>query len=419
MSNKEQLKQYLIKKENAYLLDNNNNGKTIMLSGEWGSGKTHFWKKEIESDLKEKLKEEDKACVYVSLYGKESLSDIKSDVYLSANGNNLLSKEVATFGMETLSAIKDSDLAIGKAVKAGKALFDGKKMQRGIGKLKKGGVICFDDFERKSTNIDLNDLFGFISQLAINLECKVIIILNSEVFKDKDTEVFNRVKEKTISKFFYFKPSTEELFESISSDPKYERLNAHKEDIVHAIKETEELNARIYTQVLDNCLEWVDIRKELNSKTIRVLVLTTFNFVLNHMILDYQTVNNYNGKYMKLIYNDIVATYPPLVERLLESIAMVTGGYSESEEEYLRIFKSQSNTILINALINEISRLDRDTKQAVYTEPTQISIRKWIDNNNQKLKALCKYGYRLYYVRGVDENSYNEIIEFIESGILI
>ncbi len=395
MSNKEQLKQYLIKKENAYLLDNNNNGKTIMLSGEWGSGKTHFWKKEIESDLKEKLKEEDKACVYVSLYGKESLSDIKSDVYLSANGNNLLSKEVATFGMETLSAIKDSDLAIGKAVKAGKALFDGKKMQRGIGKLKKGGVICFDDFERKSTNIDLNDLFGFISQLAINLECKVIIILNSEVFKDKDTEVFNRVKEKTISKFFYFKPSTEELFESISSDPKYERLNAHKEDIVHAIKETEELNARIYTQVLDNCLEWVDIRKELNSKTIRVLVLTTFNFVLNHMILDYQTVNNYNGKYMKLIYNDIVATYPPLVERLLESIAMVTGGYSESEEEYLRIFKSQSNTILINALINEISRLDRDTKQAVYTEPTQISIRKWIDNNNQKLKALCKYGYRL------------------------
>lgn len=119
MSNTDTLKKYLLEKENAYLLDDNNNDKTIMISGAWGSGKTHFWQTEIEPVLKTKLK--DKACVYVSLYGKESLSDIKSDTYLSASGRNKLSTEVSTFGLEALSAIKDSDLAVGKAVKAGES----------------------------------------------------------------------------------------------------------------------------------------------------------------------------------------------------------------------------------------------------------------------------------------------------------
>ena len=29
-------------------------------------------------------------------------------------------------------------------------------------------IICFDDFERKSKNIDLNELFGFINQFTLN-----------------------------------------------------------------------------------------------------------------------------------------------------------------------------------------------------------------------------------------------------------
>lgn len=44
MSNTKTLKKYLLENENAYLLDDNNNGKTILFSGSWGSGKTHFWK---------------------------------------------------------------------------------------------------------------------------------------------------------------------------------------------------------------------------------------------------------------------------------------------------------------------------------------------------------------------------------------
>jgi len=65
-------------------LDDANNGKTIMISGAWGAGKTHFWQNEIEKELAEKLKEKEKACVYVSLYGKESILEIKSTIYREA-----------------------------------------------------------------------------------------------------------------------------------------------------------------------------------------------------------------------------------------------------------------------------------------------------------------------------------------------
>ena len=52
MSNKEKLENYLLKREKAFLLDENNNGKIIMLSGVWGAGKTHFWREEIEKEQK-------------------------------------------------------------------------------------------------------------------------------------------------------------------------------------------------------------------------------------------------------------------------------------------------------------------------------------------------------------------------------
>ena len=49
MSNLIQLKQYLITEN--YLFKEENNGKVIMLSGQWGAGKTHFWKNQIEPNL--------------------------------------------------------------------------------------------------------------------------------------------------------------------------------------------------------------------------------------------------------------------------------------------------------------------------------------------------------------------------------
>ena len=422
MSNTETLKQYLLLKEkNAYFLDSTNNGKTIMLSGKWGSGKTHFWQKEIEPILIEKLK--DKACVYISLYGKESLSDIKSDVYLTASGNSLLSKEVATFGMEALSSIKDSELLIGKVVKAGKGLVDSKKIQKGINRLKNGGIVCFDDFERKSENINLNDLFGFISQLAINLDCKVVIILNSDVFVGKEAEIFNRVKEKTISKFFYYNPSIEELVEAIFNNAKYNPLDNYKQDILNAIKETKELNARIYAQVLDNCLEWLIVKGSLDKNIIRVLILGTFNFVLNHLILSFPKF--YDSGYHEdenIVYTNYdfpdKRLYRIFPSRIKKQTAVTKNEILGRKDEGMKNKYFNNATAPLSDKI-KIKLSEKSTDKNIFSDSQQTHILDWLKTNSHFLDELWKYGYLLYCIDDVDESTYYEITQFIKSGILI
>ncbi|CAA6815685.1 MAG: Unknown protein [uncultured Sulfurovum sp.] len=432
MSNTEELKKYLLEKEGAFLLDENNNGKTIMLSGAWGAGKTHFWQNKItkedkdkfsseeyEEGLFSKLKEKNKACVYVSLYGKDSLDSLKKEIYIKASSETqLLSKEVSTFGFDALSSIKDSDLKIGQALKAIGSLKDKRKNDKGIKRLKDGGLICLDDFERKSNKINLNDLFGFISQLAIDMNCKIVIILNSDVFTGKEAEVFRNVKEKTVNKFFDFEPTIEELFQSISKDKKYDDLKKeYKGNILKAILETEELNARIYIQVLDNCLEWLKVKESLNDKIIRVLTLGTFNFVLNHMILDYQEIE-FNGDYGRLEYT-IINFYSNRFSRYCDFNSKDKTTYLEkanaiSQKEFIQKLKKyiyQTNGGMI--------RTGNKPKEYDLTDNEQEQHIDWIIQYEKKLKVLWKYGYQLYYVADVNKETYKEIAQFIKSGILI
>lgn len=408
MKNNQKLKQYLITNKDAYLLNNLNNGKTAMISGAWGSGKTYFWQNEIEPVLKKELSKINKTAVYISLYGKESLNDVKSNVYLSASSKGLLSKEVSTFGIEALSAIKNSELSVGKLVKASKDLINSYKIHQGLKNIKDGGVVCFDDFERKSKNINLNDLFGFISQLASNLKCKVIIILNEEVFHSEEAKIFSQVKEKSVNKFFYFEPTIEELFESIYQNDKYRPLDEYKQNIINAIKETEELNARIYMQVLDNILEWLLVKKNINSKIVRVITLATFNFVLNHIILDYQKIYYREETNAQLMYNITSLDYADYFK------AFWTFDKKLFKNKSLR---KEANKLSDNKIIYKLKKMVT-TRQGT-TEIDKKEHLDFIKRNKNKIKALWKYGYRLYYVADVDEATYNDIANFIKTGILL
>ena len=383
-----------------------------MISGAWGAGKTHFWQNEIEKELAEKLKEKEKACVYVSLYGKESISEIKSTIYREAY-KSIVGEDIVSKGAELIT-----DVAIilgkGKNVEAYSKLNDKSKNDKSQEILEDGSVICLDDFERKSSKIDLNDLFGLISHLALSLKCKVIVILNSDVFVEKEAEIFRNVKEKTINKFFYYEPTIEEFFFSIAGNKKYDTLTVHKKDILNTIIETEELNARVYIQVLDNCLEWYQ-EVGLNENVIRVLVLSTCNFILNHLVFDYQkvilTYSHVGGKNGTLKYQ-MMNTY-------LGMIDFFDIRYIETEEDYFReIHLEQNEEQFINSLKGEVTKLNSDKRDKV-SSIEQESILKWIDEKESELKALWKYGYRLYYVADVDKETYNKIAKFIKTGILL
>jgi len=391
MSNTETLKKYLLTKENPYLLDDNNNGKTIMLSGKWGSGKTHFWQNEIEPKLKK-----EQIAIYISLYGKESINEIKFDIFKEAYNSqikeDIISKSASLFH-SVAPSFGEKSLTEGFA-----KLNQESKTKKATEILKQGSIICFDDFERKSEKINLNDLFGFISQLSIDLNCKTVIILNSEVFRGKEAEIFSNVKEKTISKFFYFNPTIDELFKSISNNPKYDVLNENKKDILSVIKETKELNARIYTQVLDNCLEWIVVKKSLNNNNIRVLILGTFNFILNHIIFKYIIPIDTRNETVEYNYEEIIFAN----KKLNQYFYFVTkDALDKNFTHYAHPTIYMDEEKFIKFLIEHEVSPD------------------YIEKNKVRIKALWKYGYYLYYVSYVDETTYNEITNFIKTGILL
>jgi len=425
MSTLKVLKEYLVG-EGEYLLNPDNNGKTVMLSGAWGSGKTHFWQNEIsreqkkievngkthdkytkeeyEDGLSYALKEKKKSCVYISLYGKDSLSELKKEVLFRASTeSDYLSDDIEAFGFNALATIDEVGGAISTLYKVASNMNESRRDKKGTNRLKDGGIICFDDFERKSKNIDLNDLFGFISQLAIGLNCKVVIILNSDVFEGEEANVFKTVKEKTVNKFFYFEPTIEELFKSIyNSDEKYNRLDDYRNEILSAIKETDELNARIYIQVLDNCLEWVNNRD--NYDIFRELVLCTIFFTNHHYSLGFEKTNTENKVY------DVYDAFLENIE-ISQTIRRAFPQYAQGT-----IFDAKD---IIHSLKGDVTKKKSDNNDNANAEVYYAEGYKLIEENKYMLRDFYYYIYILKVENEVDSSLFNEINIFVKTGILI
>ncbi|RXJ84447.1 P-loop NTPase fold protein [Arcobacter cloacae] len=411
MANAEILKNYLVVK-NRYLLDDNNNGKVIMLSGKWGSGKTYFWKNKIQTVLNDENKKIPNH--YISLYGKTSIQEIKNEVFLkifesvdsfeseektknivksSIDVVSSLTKSISVFGMSLdLSKITD------KSFEKIDSLLQDEKLKRTETYLNNGAVICFDDFERKSKDIDLNDLFGFITQLTLNFSCKVVIILNDDVFEGEEKKIFSNVKEKSVSKFFKYEPSIKELFHSI-----YEKHGIFKsypeweETILKYIEESQILNARIYTQVLDNILEFFNNTNDEykgNNEVLRCLILVNINYILYHTIFSRKVISSAG-----YIHN-------------LDNIEFNGFNYWSDNSSNGQINHSPT-------FEHYIMKAKKKRYEAREKKDEEIkNLINFIDKNINLFKSNY-FSNKLDISRNVDDKTFQKINDFIETGILI
>jgi len=407
MANQHDIKKYLIEDKKSYLTQDKRNGEILMLSGVWGSGKTHFWKNEIEQELIKDLKEKDKSYVFISLYGKDSIEELQNEIYqLSYNfsieeGSDIVSSACSVFTKVTSFMPKISVLGIEVELSQSAEKVNAEKIkqqiEKGIGSLKDGGVICFDDFERKSSKIDLNDLFGFITNLTEIFLTKTIIITNQEFFKEKDSEVFSRIKEKSVNKFLLLDPTVDELFETIYKD-KYSALDDYKSEILRAIKITEEKNARIFIQVLDNCLEYKNYAKDKHE--IFMLVLITVLFVKHNLIFRMKNIVILRG----------MGSEEEFLPSIINSIPTVIAG---------KISTLQSKSKITQPwLVDRIRRIIEGKNENKKEENLKEDL-KYLNNNQDMLFQVYKYCIETEYF--LEEN--NELIEklnnFVESGILL
>ena len=90
--------------ENLYnlLIKEKNKEVVILISGEWGLGKTYFWNNFIKKYKNVELK--DKQIAYVSLFGISSLNDIKTSILLNLFIANCINFSVSSL-LETSAFI--------------------------------------------------------------------------------------------------------------------------------------------------------------------------------------------------------------------------------------------------------------------------------------------------------------------------
>lgn len=169
-------------------LINNKDSFAVALTGEWGIGKTRFWNdfyKENHTDLGVSK------YSYVSLFGIDSIDALKFEIALSTH-DTTQKKDYLT-GLKGIFKKGLDAIDLPKLEGTGVTLSLGKGLiSSAITSLIGDTLICIDDIERLSKNIDIKDMMGLVNHLSLEKNCKVVVILH-EGKADKD---FREYKEK-------------------------------------------------------------------------------------------------------------------------------------------------------------------------------------------------------------------------------
>ncbi|KYK79647.1 P-loop NTPase fold protein [Aggregatibacter actinomycetemcomitans] len=162
----------------------------IALTGEWGIGKTHFWKNFYEKNHNNfKMNK----YSYVSLFGIDSLESFKYQIAINTHDTKQKKDYLLHIKKAFSSIISNIDFP--KLEAKGFSLSVTQSMINSIiSNFIEDTVICIDDFERKSDKLDTREIMGLINFLKEEKKCKIIMILHED--KSKDLEVFREYKEK-------------------------------------------------------------------------------------------------------------------------------------------------------------------------------------------------------------------------------
>lgn len=235
-----------------FLIENEN--VCLVIQGAWGIGKTYLWKKGIEEDIKNKNK--DKRVVYIDLFGKESYKQILEEIVLKVNGShNEVVKKVSQLASNTikLTGVANANLdSIFSILK--------KRDFKNI-------IVCFDNIERKSNKLPLDEVLGLVNLLKEDKLCNVVMILDKNELEKQELNNQNKQEANNDPK-----PSDNEL-----ENPRnwYE---IHKEKVID-YEITIENNDEVAREIIEENLK-CDI--EEIKQNVKEIILNYFKQELNN-----------------------------------------------------------------------------------------------------------------------------------------
>lgn len=286
---------------NSYIkhyLEEDKTHTAIMLTGEWGSGKTYYVENVLAPFLK---KDNDKnGCIIISLYGLENISDISKSIYM----------ELRMKALEKKSEVKATGKLIAKTIVKGAAGIFGIDINMSENDLQSlyssidlsEKLLIFEDLER--SNIELTKLLGYINNLVERDGVKVLLVANeNEILnmttassKNSDKEdkpksipeniqKYLRIKEKTISDTICFESDYYQAIKNIVGIFDNKKINK-------IIDEDSDVIEELASMVRGEC-----------HRNLRTFIFATQKAVDVFNIME----ENYDKDFLKCIYFGIIS----------------------------------------------------------------------------------------------------------------
>lgn len=198
-----------------YYLKNDSNY-AIMITGDWGIGKTHYLKKTLTKQIKEtptfKNAEKTYKPIIISLFGLSNIEEIQTEIFLSIYP--LLKNKAIKLGASIGKSLVKGILKLKGLEEYGQILSETETNKNdwiNFNEL----VLCFDDFERLSENLSIEELVGFINSLVENESIKIIILANEDKISEGN---YHALKEKVIGNSIEFIQDINSVFDSLIED---------------------------------------------------------------------------------------------------------------------------------------------------------------------------------------------------------
>lgn len=198
----------LVEKEIARFLASTE-PEVLCLRGKWGVGKTYSWNAFLRQ-AKDKGEIALKSYSYVSLFGVDSLDQLKNSIFENSLGVNSIGDEPS---LETFKSnmVAMSDRLGRKWLSSISDLIWGKErtvVLQSVSFLSvREKIICIDDLERKGAHLTMKDVLGLIAHLKEQKACKILLIVNEdELPPGDDHDHFELYNEKIIDASIRFSP---------------------------------------------------------------------------------------------------------------------------------------------------------------------------------------------------------------------
>jgi len=349
----------------------------VMINGEWGAGKTHFWNNKVRKKIESlQLNGKRYTTIYMSLYGISNLEEISKKIFIETT--QLMDKNLRKY-MDS-----NDQTSIPEYAKTGLDMANlfgvsqsGDKVNYSDFFATDDKVLCFDDLER--AKVDVIDILGYINNFVEHDHIKTIIICNEKELSTK------------------FKSSNIEMKTFIATYllDKQDELNETDKPMVEKIQNKIEL-------VFDKANDYERIKEKLIGETFDYA--PKFDYIINGILMRYESDPDLI-RFLRENTRLIISTFHRSGTRNLRILKHALNDFKKVFEMVNKNYPNTNHRIMQTMLIFTIA-ISFEIKAGKITKDKFINIK---DNQEYKsilLSSRILMDNRQFYLQEFDNNYY-------------